>query len=177
MGTNCHSVTGMTIATAFGRELNVTDAAKRCSVLFVNPGAPPTPYRSALEALGFLVTESDGWPDDDRTALDHQVIVRSTSAHPRRRHARRPTTRETPLRPPRPDCARRWVDDDARTRRRVRQRLRRRSDGHLQRPSTRSIRPEASPPATRVPNASFHQTVAVRPLNIADCRLQIDDWN
>ncbi len=99
----------------------------------------------------------------------------STSAHPRRRHARRPTTRETPLRPPRPDCPRRWVDDDARTRRRVRQRLRRRSDGQLQRTSTRRIRPEASPPATRVPMLpSTRQSQFGRiTLLIADRRLTI----
>jgi DNA-binding response OmpR family regulator len=65
----------MTIATAVRQELLVTDVANQCSVLFVSPYGPATVHRTTLEAFGFRVTEASDWPDDERAALNHQVVI------------------------------------------------------------------------------------------------------
>ena len=53
----------------------MTDDAKRCAVLIINPRGAPSPYRTTLETLGFLVKETRDWPDDDRTVLDYHVVI------------------------------------------------------------------------------------------------------
>ena len=47
---------------------------KQCSVLIVNCGAE-TPYRQALERIGFHVSETQEWPDDDMVKVFEVVIV------------------------------------------------------------------------------------------------------
>lgn len=53
----------------------MTDGAKRCSVLLVSPCGPAPLHRTTLEGLGFLVTETSDWPDDERAALGHEVVI------------------------------------------------------------------------------------------------------
>jgi DNA-binding response OmpR family regulator len=44
-------------------------------VLMINPMRTGSPQRTTLEALGFRVTETDDWPDDDLAVLDYQVVI------------------------------------------------------------------------------------------------------
>ncbi len=53
----------------------MTDDAKQCAVLIVNPQRARLPYRATLEGLGFLVTETPDWPTDDRRILDYHVVI------------------------------------------------------------------------------------------------------
>lgn len=53
----------------------MSDIAKQCSVLLINPGDTPSPHRVMLEDLGFRVTEARDWPEDDRAVLGHQVVI------------------------------------------------------------------------------------------------------
>jgi CheY-like chemotaxis protein len=53
----------------------VRESAKRCAVLFINPGNARTRHRAVLEQIGFRVTEVRDWPEDEHAVLDHEVVI------------------------------------------------------------------------------------------------------
>ena len=66
----------MTIAIWLGGEEGMVKVAKQqCSVLLINPAKSQSPQRGTLEELGFRVTETDDWPDDERAVLEYQVVI------------------------------------------------------------------------------------------------------
>ena len=65
----------MTIANGRPEVAIVAESTKRCSVLLVNAGDDSFSQRTALEDVGFLVTLTRQWPDDDRLLLEHQVVI------------------------------------------------------------------------------------------------------
>ena len=54
--------------------LNAEWAVKQCSILIVNSGTE-TSHRQALERIGFHVSETCEWPDDDMITAFEVVIV------------------------------------------------------------------------------------------------------
>lgn len=57
----------------------------QCRVLVVNAGDSPFLHRAAFDRLGFRVTETRDWPEDERAVLDHHVVIvriRSVSGAP-----------------------------------------------------------------------------------------------
>ena len=66
----------MSIAIWLGvRNAYVPAATKQCSVLLINPMKTPASHRATLEELGFRVTETRDWPDDERAVLEYQVVI------------------------------------------------------------------------------------------------------
>ena len=53
----------------------MAESTKRCSVLLVNAGDDSFSQRAVLEDVGFLVTLTQQWPDDDRRLLEYQVVI------------------------------------------------------------------------------------------------------
>ena len=53
----------------------MTDVAKQCSVLLINPVDAPWTHRPMLEALGFRVAERRDWPEDEHAVLDHEIVI------------------------------------------------------------------------------------------------------
>jgi hypothetical protein len=52
----------------------VEQKSKQCSILIVTDDGPCC-QRAALESSGFLVTETQHWPEDNNGLLDHQVVI------------------------------------------------------------------------------------------------------
>ena len=52
----------------------MTENAKRCSILLVT-GERSCSQRPALESSGFLVAETQDWPEDEQAVLSHHVVI------------------------------------------------------------------------------------------------------